>query len=139
MKKFLALFCAMMLLLSASSASADGLGDLFGGLFGGNSTEEAETHYFEGDTVDVEVNGTKLTVHVNLKNVLDEYDAFFDEYVELMTNPTDMVKYASFMTQYVETMAALESLGEDDDLTDDDLAYYLYVMNNVSIKLLTVQ
>jgi hypothetical protein len=141
MKKFLALLCTMILLLTSVPASADGLGDLFSGIFGGDTTEEAEeeTHYFEGDTVAVEVNGIKLNVHTNFKTIMDEYDAFFDEYVELMKNPDDMLKYASFMTQYAETMAALSALEEDEDMTNDDLAYYTYIMSNISIKQMTVQ
>ncbi len=143
MKKLLALLCAMMLLLAAAPASASGFGDFLSGIFGESTTEETEAeteiNYFEGDTVTVNVNGTKLTVHAKFKAVMDEYDEFFDEYVKLMKNPNDMLKFATFMTQYAETMDALSALEDDENMTNDDLAYYTYIMSNISIKLLTVE
>ncbi len=141
MKKLIALLCVSVLLMATVPASADGLGDLFGGFFGGSTTEETETdtNYFEGETETVEVNGVKLTVHSKFKKAMDEYDEFIDEYVALMKNPNDMAKYMTFLTQYAETMETLSAFENDEDLVDDDLAYYTYIMSNISIKLLAVE
>ncbi len=141
MKKVLALVCALMMLAMTVPASADGLGDFLGGIFGGSQSETTETdgEYFTGDTVMADINGTKVEVHVKFKQVLDEYEAFFDEYIAFMQNPTDMMKYASFMTQYAETMAALSNLEEEEgEMSNGDLAYYTYVMSNITVKLMTV-
>lgn len=141
MKRFFALMCAMMMLTLAVPASADGLGDFLGGIFDGSKTETTETDgdYFTGDTVTADINGTKVQVHAKFKQVMDEYEAFFDEYIAFMQNPTDMMKYASFMTQYAETMAALSNLeDEESEMSTGDLAYYTYVMSDVTVKLMTV-
>lgn len=141
MKRFFALVCAVMMLSLTVPVSAEGLGDFLGGIFGGGQTETTETdgEYFTGDTVTADINGTKVEVHVKFKQVMDEYEAFFDEYIAFMQNPTDMMKYASFMTQYAETMAALSNLEEEEsDMSNGDLAYYTYVMSNITVKLMTV-
>lgn len=78
------------------------------------------------------------------KAAMDEYEEFFDDYVELMKklekNPDDpmlLLKSAKFMVQYAETMEALEAW-EDDDLNSKELNYYITVTNRINKKLLEV-
>lgn len=78
------------------------------------------------------------------KEAMDSYEAFFDEYCEFMKkykeNSTDLsllADYADYMTQYVDTMAKLEKLGEE-NLNDAELLYYVETSNSISQKLLKV-
>ena len=78
------------------------------------------------------------------KKAMDEYEKFFDEYCEFMekvsNNPEDltlMLQYGDFMTQYTETMEALEDM-ENDDLNDAEMKYYLETMDRINKKLLSV-
>ncbi len=78
----------------------------------------------------------------DFKEVMDEYEAFMDEYIEFMQtynqNPTD----AELMSQYMDVMAEYSSYSvkiaslKNDELTDEELAYYIEVTNRVSQKLL---
>ena len=90
-------------------------------------------------TVEVKVEGRKLKVHKEFKEQLDEYEEFFDSYIEVMSDEdVDLVKYMSFLTQYAEAMEALESIDED-TLSEDDMTYYLVVLNRINLKLLVVE
>lgn len=82
------------------------------------------------------------SVGSDFKEVMDEYEAFMDEYIEFMQtynqNPTD----AELMSQYMDVMAEYSSYSvkiaslKNDELTDEELAYYIEVTNRVSQKLL---
>ena len=50
----------------------------------------------------------------------------------------DLIKYMSFLTQYTEAMEALENIDED-TLSDDDMTYYMVVLNRINLKLLVVE
>lgn len=92
-----------------------------------------------GPTVEVKVEGRKLKVHKEFKEQLDEYEEFFDSYIEVMSDEdVDLIKYMSFLTQYTEAMEALENIDED-TLSDDDMTYYLVVLNRINLKLLVVE
>ena len=78
------------------------------------------------------------------KKAMDEYEEFFDDYVELMKrlekNPNDvslLLQYAQFMAQYDRTMKALEAW-EEEDLNSKEMSYYITVTNRISKKLLEV-
>ena len=78
-------------------------------------------------------------MHKEFKEQLDEYEEFFDSYIEVMSDEdVDLVKYMSFLTQYAEAMEALESIDED-TLSEDDMTYYLVVLNRINLKLLVVE
>ena len=92
-----------------------------------------------GPTVEAKVEGRKLKVHKEFKEQLDEYEEFFDSYIEVMSDEdVDLIKYMSFLTQYTEAMEALENIDED-TLSDDDMTYYLVVLNRINLKLLVVE
>ena len=78
---------------------------------------------------------------------MDEYEAFFDSYVEFMkkyknADASDlasmMVDYTTYMTEYTETMEALEKIEDDEDLSNEELVYYTEVMGRINTKLAEV-
>lgn len=77
-----------------------------------------------------------------VKEALDAYEAFFDEYADFMEkyessdNTVGMLlDYTKYVSEYVETMKKFEAMG-DDDLNNAEMAYYLQVQMRVSQKLL---
>ncbi len=85
-------------------------------------------------------------VRPEVKEFLDAYEAYMDEYVEFMkkymnADPTNMVAmmgdYYKMLDSYTEYAEKIDSMDES-DLTNAELAYYLEVTNRVSQKLLTV-
>ncbi len=80
-------------------------------------------------------------VSAEFKHTMDEYEAFFDDYVELMqmykeSNDVAMMgKYAEMMNQYVVSMQALENM-DTESMTVAEQAYYIEVMSRISQKLL---
>ena len=101
--------------------------------------EPKSVEKLSGPTVEVKVEGRKLKVHKEFKEQLDEYEEFFDSYIEVMSDEdVDLIKYMSFLTQYTEAMEALENIDED-TLSDDDMTYYLVVLNRINLKLLVVE
>lgn len=83
-------------------------------------------------------------VSPDFKATMDEYEAFFNEYCDFMEsysqNPSDpmlIAEYASMMSQYSDTMAALEAIDES-SLSAADSAYYLEVQTRINQRLLEV-
>ena len=71
--------------------------------------------------------------------MLDGYEEFFDTYIEVISDEdANLIQYMSFLTQYAETMEALESIDED-TLSEDDTTYYLVVLNRINLKLLVAE
>ncbi len=108
---------------------------------GSKSTEWAET---ETDTpismnTDAEENSG---IRPEFRKAMDEYEAFFDEYCSLMQkladspdNVTLLMQYASFMSQYNDYMKSMNDL-ESDDLSTEELAYYIEATARIEVKLL---
>ncbi len=76
-------------------------------------------------------------IRPEFKKAMDSYEAFFGEFVEFMqllsddpSNLTLMAKYADYMSQYTETMEALETIDES-ELTASELSYYIGVMSRI--------
>lgn len=83
-------------------------------------------------------------IRPDFKASLDSYEKFFSEYVAIMkkyaNNPTDLsilTDYTRYMSEYVDMMEKFEAL-EDDDLTVDEVAYYLEVQGRITKKLLEI-
>ena len=81
-------------------------------------------------------------IRPEIKEAIDAYEAFIDEYCEFMTKYAEsdgsdlglLVDYATFMSKledYTENFDALE-----DDLTDAEYWYYIEVMNRCNEKML---
>lgn len=82
-------------------------------------------------------------IHPEFKATMDSYEAFFNEYAELMKavseNPSDislMMKYAEFMGKYAEMLDALENIDES-ELSTAELSYYIEVTARIEQKLLS--
>ena len=158
MKKLITMLLALVCLTGVFTASAEGLSsigglmDAFSGLLGGESeetgtadeAEEAETapETFDGELADVVIDeevGPTIPMHEDLLDVMDGYEAFFDEYVDLMSqDEPDTMALLDFLTQYTEVMDSLTAL-EDAELDEGDLAYYTIVLARISAKLTTVE
>lgn len=152
-RMILVLLAACMLLAAASTGLADSTKDVLNGmsnLFNSMSnltqalsqTEETPkpegTEKLSGPTVDVKVEGKTLKVHEEFKEMLDEYEEFFDTYIEVMSDKNaNLIQYMSVLTQYAEMMEALESIDEE-TLSDDDAKYYVVVLNRINTKLIVV-
>ena len=76
------------------------------------------------------------------KKTMDDYEAFMDSYCELVkkynSDPaTFMDEYLEMNQKYLVVMEELDEIDED-ELTDEELQYYLEVMNRINGKLLEV-
>lgn len=83
-------------------------------------------------------------IRPEFKEAMDSYEAFYTEYCEFMKsyseNPTDL----TLLTQYAEMLAKMEEMNEafeawdEDDLSSEELKYYLDVNNRVMQMLVDV-
>lgn len=72
---------------------------------------------------------------------MDNYEAFFNEYIEFMESydsdtagVTAMLEYADMLARYAEMVKAMEEPDES-EMTDAELAYYLEVSGRIYQKL----
>ena len=78
------------------------------------------------------------------KQAMDSYEAFYDEYCDFMVkykeNPTDLKLAAEYSDMLVELSEMEEAFDawKDEDLTNEELAYYLEVTERISQKLLEI-
>ena len=89
-----------------------------------------------------EVTAAPTGVSPEFKATMDSYEAFFDEYIAFMKAMSDdpnntamLLKYATMMMQYTETMEKLDAIDES-KLSPADDAYYIEVMARIEVKLL---
>ena len=89
---------------------------------------------------------TDALIRPEVKEALDSYEAYMDEYIAFMeryqaADATDMVAMmgdnTDMLSRYAEFAEKIDALGES-ELTNAELAYYLEVTNRVSQKLLSV-
>lgn len=90
--------------------------------------------------------GTELVdgMRPEFKEAMDSYEAFYDEYCDVMKkyaeNPTDiklLTSYTDMLTKAVEMSEKFDAW-EDNEMNDAELKYYLDVNNRVTKKLLDV-
>ena len=96
------------------------------------------------DTSDSNDSGSANGIRPEFKEAMDAYEAFYAEYCDFMVmyqeNPTDLsilTEYADIMERAVEMDEAF-SKWEDEDLTNEELKYYLDVNNRVMQMLVDV-
>ena len=82
-------------------------------------------------------------IRPEIKEALDSYESFFEEYCDFMIKYEDsngsismLGDYLSFMAKYADAMSKLEAL--EDDLNDAELTYYMQVMGRITQKLAQV-
>ncbi len=90
-----------------------------------------------GDMVEVQVGGKTLQIRKSFKDAMDEYEAFFDDYIDVMERQ-DALKMATMAVKYTEMAGAFERIENDEDLSDAESAYYIHVQAQISEKLATV-
>ena len=80
-----------------------------------------------------------------LKEAMDSYEAFIDEYIAFMneyanSNDTSsmLIDYLVYLEKFSETMEKLDAIDES-ELTAAEAFYYSEVMSRISQKLLSVQ
>lgn len=83
-------------------------------------------------------------IRPEFKKAMDDYEAFYDEYCafmkKYMANPTDL----SLLGEYSDMMQKLTEMDEafaqweSNDMSSEELSYYLEVTSRVSQKLLEV-
>ena len=83
-------------------------------------------------------------VSSDLKEMLDSYEAFMDEYVEFMKTYQEsddtmgmLSKYSEYMQKYLDFAQKVEAV-DTSNMSAADYAYYIEVTSRVSQKLLTV-
>ena len=83
-------------------------------------------------------------IRPEIKEALDSYEEFFDEYIAFMekhtssSNPLGMMSdYLDYMNKYTETMEKLEKI-ESEDMSVEEEKYYHDVLNRINKKLLDV-
>ncbi|MCD7807807.1 MAG: hypothetical protein LUH02_00575 [Erysipelotrichaceae bacterium] len=80
-------------------------------------------------------------ISTEFKEAMDSYEDFFDEYIAFMEKYAEsddslsmLADYSSYLSQYSETMQKMDAIDED-DLSDEELAYYLEVTARITKKL----
>lgn len=94
------------------------------------TTEETTTEY-EGDSS-----------FEQFKKTMDDYEAFMDSYCELLEKynadpATFSAEYLEMSQKYITVMSELDEIDED-ELTDEELQYYLEVMGRINARLAEV-
>ncbi|WP_302392144.1 DUF6591 domain-containing protein [Eggerthella sinensis] len=94
----------------------------------------------EAPPSDAQASGTTT----DLKDAMDSYEAFIDEYVEFMEKYKSaedasslLADYSEYMSKYADAMAKIDEIDES-SLSPADLAYYSEVQTRVAEKLLKV-
>lgn len=81
------------------------------------------------------------------KEMMDEFEAFFDEYIELSNKLSKaegmealelMTAYTEYMEQYAVTMEKMESIDQD-ELTTAEALYYAEVTGRIYLKLAKIE
>lgn len=80
------------------------------------------------------------SISQELKDFLDSYEAFMDQYCEFMKNYDSsdlsaLTNYLSLMQQYSDFAAKADVWG-DRDMTDAETIYYIEVLNRIEVKML---
>lgn len=85
------------------------------------------------------------SVRAEVKDALDSYEAFMNEYVEFMKKYTDsndtvsmLADYTKYMKKYEEMSQKMDDI-EDMDLNDAENSYFLEVQARVTAKLAEIQ
>lgn len=119
------------------------MNDVIGAARIGNITESSE----ETDNVDASTgtnNKSAKGIRPEIKEAIDSYESFFDDYVALMkkykNNPSDL----SLLSEYLDYMSKLSDMEqkfkaiENQDLTTEETMYYAEVTLRIEKKMLEV-
>lgn len=106
------------------------------------NTEKVQPKNDESTSADTSKASDSKEVSPELKDALDSYEAFIDEYIEFMgtyngsDDPLSMLSaYTDYMQKYTDMAKKMDEIDED-SLSGADYQYYLEVQTRVSGKLL---
>lgn len=110
--------------------------------YSANKNAEISSETVSQSTVSSEENISGI--RPEFKETLDSYEEFFDSYCEFMekylSSPADLSllnDYSDFTEQYEETSEKLDELGKE-DMSEEELNYYMEVMMRITTKLLSI-
>ena len=105
---------------------------------------EQATTTIQPDTTTLPQKQNDNNIRPEFKEAMDSYEAFYDEYCDFMLkykeNPGDFTllsEYLDMISQLTEMEAAFSSWAYE-DLSNEELAYYLEVTSRVAEKLLKI-
>lgn len=94
------------------------------------------------NTTDNQPDKTKDKDYISpeLKEFLQSYEAFMDEYCEFLehydsSNATQLIKYASLMQKYADFAKKADEYDES-TMTDAETIYYVETLNRINVKLM---
>ncbi len=113
-----------------------------------NETGAAEETSDSEDQSDAQTSNGSDTggsgIRADFKEAMDSYEAFMDEYVDFMKkyeSSDDTIgllsDYLEYISEYADMAAKLDAV-DTDELSTEELEYYLDVVNRVSKKLLEI-
>ena len=111
------------------------------------TSEESENNDTSDTTEDTQTDSSTVdnsTIRPEIKEAIDSYESFMNDYVEFMKKYDSADDTSSLMTQYTDFMSKysdVESKFDDleyDDLTDAETNYYTEVQARVANKLLEI-
>lgn len=135
MKKIIGFTIILMLALT--------MGITMTGCGSDESTEvEATTQVVEETTEVTTTESESDSSFEQFKKTMDDYEAFMDSYCELLEKynadpATFSAEYLEMNQKYVTVMSELDEIDED-ELTDEELQYYLEVMGRINTRLAEV-
>ena len=150
MKKILTMILVVALVLSLTACDLGQLLDSAPKPSDAHSTKPDYT-YTKGDddkgstaTTSANASADANGIRPAFKDAMDAYEAFYDEYCDILkqyyANPTDitlLTKYTELMAKTIEMDEAFAKW-ENEDLNNDELKYYLEVNNRVMQKLVDI-
>lgn len=83
-------------------------------------------------------------MHLEFKEAMDSYEAFYDEYCELMKQVAEDASNMTVLTKYMEFLSKMEEVDEkfeaweDGDMNDAEMKYYLEVHNRILQKMMEI-
>lgn len=122
------------------------------------NSEEKDTDTVESEESDITIENSEKNTDIaslqeeesssglrpEFKEAMDSYESFYDEYCEFMVkykeNSSDLkllAEYSDMLKKYYEMETAFDAW-ESEDLSNEELAYYLDVNNRISKKLLAL-
>ena len=131
MKKFVSILVVMILALSLIGCA--------------KPSEAAPTETSKEETVETQTYGD---IRPEVKQAIDDYEAFFNEYCDFIAKYTNaseeeqlsmMGECATILAKYAEMSESFQNLNERDDLTTDELVYYMEVVGRLSAKAVKTQ
>jgi len=108
------------------------------------TTEDLATEENIDDTESEEADDSSAAISLEFKQTMDDYEAWFDHYCEVMQkyqdNPSDLSLLSEMTELLSEETAMLEQLENMDqaEMNTAELAYYLEVTARIEKKLLEV-